>query len=241
MKIGLHIATPLAASLTMHVNDVCGIALHAWSLWDYVKISWLRLILNSRVAARRGAARWVEIFGNFYKIACMVVLCLSVSLSNSLNKQTVTGDLWAWIIKVRSNSIVIFITFHLLKEIYTIQLKKTFTLVLPPRSYLLARMHAFCDPIPNLTCPQRKRVQLRSRKFSSTHVERYFEDTLLSSSDENIYQVDKRTVSQVGIPPHREPNACTLCNANPCCTLLCTLLQHALHAWSQSSSYVASS
>ena len=32
------------------------------------------LILNSRVAARRGAARWVEIFGNVYKIACMVDL-----------------------------------------------------------------------------------------------------------------------------------------------------------------------
>ena len=33
----------------------------------------------------RGAARWVEIFGNFYQIACMVVLCLSVSLSNNIS------------------------------------------------------------------------------------------------------------------------------------------------------------
>ena len=33
-----------------------------------------RLILNSRGAARRGAVRWVEIFGNFHKIVCMVVL-----------------------------------------------------------------------------------------------------------------------------------------------------------------------
>ena len=32
------------------------------------------LMLNSRGAARRGAVRWVEIFGNFHKIVCMVVL-----------------------------------------------------------------------------------------------------------------------------------------------------------------------
>ena len=33
-----------------------------------------RLVLNSRVAARCGALRWVEIFDYFYKILCMVFL-----------------------------------------------------------------------------------------------------------------------------------------------------------------------
>ena len=48
------------------------------------------LIINSRGAARRGAVRWVEIFGNFYKIVCMVVLSFFFLLfffkSQSLNE-----------------------------------------------------------------------------------------------------------------------------------------------------------
>ena len=39
-----------------------GQILYVYKLWAYTKQS------------GRGAARWVEIFGNFYKIACMVVI-----------------------------------------------------------------------------------------------------------------------------------------------------------------------
>ena len=58
--------------------------------------------------------------------------------------KTVTGDLWAWINKVRSNSTVIFITFNFIRPTYLLcfvernlhyPIEKTFTLVLPPRSY----------------------------------------------------------------------------------------------------------
>ena len=45
-------------------------------------------------------------------------------------------------------------------------------------------MHAAQSHVSTGT--QRKRVQLRALKFLSTHVERYFEDARLSSSDENL-------------------------------------------------------
>ena len=53
------------------------------------------LILNSRVAARRGAARWVEIFGNFYKIACMVDLSVFLFYYFFIFKSQAAGSLYS--------------------------------------------------------------------------------------------------------------------------------------------------